>query len=184
MTRWLSDEEQRAWRAYRRLVLLVDAEVARELTRDSGLSMPDYQVLSALSEAEDRRCRLSELAASMQWSASRLSHHVSRMEQRGLVKRAECPSDARGAFVGITEHGFDAIRRAAPDHVASVRRHLIDLLTPEQLATLSQIGETVVGHFGEQPDKAAPATGGGQTVSADPGQSAKDNPLSRSYAST
>jgi DNA-binding MarR family transcriptional regulator len=149
-TGWLTDDEQQAWRAYRRMVLLVDAEIARELTRDSGLSMPDYQVLSALSEAADHQQRLSELAFNMQWSASRLSHHVSRMEQRGLVTRADCDSDARGAFVVLTEQGFDAIKRAAPDHVESVRRHLINLLTREQIASLSEIGETVIGHFGEK----------------------------------
>lgn len=189
MTKWLSDEEQRAWRAYRRMVLLVDAEVARELNRDSGLSMPDYQVLSALSEAADLRCRLSELATNMQWSASRLSHHVSRMEQRGLVRRADCASDARGAFVVVTEQGLDAIRKAAPDHVASVRRHLIDLLTPEQVRALSEIGDAVIGHFSESCQnwaaKAAPDCGGEPDQAADvPGQSAKESPDSRSYAST
>jgi DNA-binding MarR family transcriptional regulator len=189
MTKWLTDDEQRAWRAYRRMVLLVDAEVARELTRDSGLSMPDYQVLSALSEADDQRCRLSELAMNMQWSASRLSHHVSRMEQRGLVRRADCASDARGAFVVVTEQGLNAIRRAAPDHVASVRRHLVDLLTPEQVAALTEIGETVIAHFGETCQRwAAQATADGtdceRQTAAVPGQSAKDSPDSRSYAST
>jgi len=183
MTRWLSDEEQRAWRAYRRMVLLVDAAVARELTRDSGLSMPDYQVLAALSEAEDLRCRLSELAASMQWSASRLSHHVSRMEQRGLVARAECPSDARGAFVVLTDTGFAAIRSAAPDHVASVRRHLIDRLTPAQLTALSEIAEAVSEHFGEQIPKWSPRSPADQLAEV-PGQSANESPVNRSYAST
>jgi DNA-binding MarR family transcriptional regulator len=156
---WLTDDEQQAWRAYRRMVLLVDAEIARELTRDSGLSMPDYQVLSALSEAADHRQRLSELAFNMQWSASRLSHHVSRMEHRGLVTRADCDSDARGAYVVLTSAGFEAIKKAAPDHVASVRRHLIDLLSAEQLAGLTEIGQTVIGHFGEKcPSFAAKTT--------------------------
>ncbi|MGI8760866.1 MAG: MarR family winged helix-turn-helix transcriptional regulator [Jatrophihabitantaceae bacterium] len=148
-TRWLSEAEQQAWRAYRRMVLLVDAQVARELNRDCGLSMPDYQVLAALSEAADHRCRLSELAAGMQWSASRLSHHVSRMEQRGLLTRTGCDEDARGAFVVLTRPGLQAIEDAAPDHVGSVRRHLIDLLSPAQLAALSEIGETVAAHFDE-----------------------------------
>jgi len=94
--------------------------------------------------------RLSELAASMQWSASRLSHHVSRMEQRGLVVRTDCDSDGRGAFVVLTPAGYVAIEQAAPGHVASVRRHLIDLLTPEQLAALTDIGENIIDHFGEQ----------------------------------
>ena len=149
MTRWLTDDEQRAWRAYRRMVLLVDAAVARELTRDSGLSMPDYQVLSTLSEARDHRRRLTDLAVRMQWSPSRLSHHVTRMEQRGLVTRAECTEDLRAAYVVLTQVGWDAIVAAAPDHVASVRAHLIDLLTPSELAALTSIGEKVAAHFGE-----------------------------------
>jgi DNA-binding MarR family transcriptional regulator len=146
---WLSDDEQRAWRAYRRMTLLVDAAVARELTRDSGLSMPDYQVLSALSEAEDHRRRLTELASRMQWSASRLSHHVTRMEQRGLVTRADCTEDLRAAYVVLTDSGWSAIEAAAPDHVESVRAHLIGVLTPEELATITTVGEKVAAHFGE-----------------------------------
>jgi DNA-binding MarR family transcriptional regulator len=149
MANWLSDEEQRAWRAYRRMVLLVDAEVARDLTRDSGLSMPDYQVLTALSEADDHRQRLTELAFGMQWSASRLSHHVSRMEQRGLVTRAECSEDLRAAYVVLSEAGWKAIEAAAPDHVASVRKHLIDLLTPAEQRQLTTVAEKVIAHFGE-----------------------------------
>ncbi|MCW2494171.1 MarR family winged helix-turn-helix transcriptional regulator [Jatrophihabitans sp.] len=150
MANWLSDDEQRAWRAYRRMVLLVDAEIARDLTRDTGMSMPDYQVLTALSEADGHRRRLTELAAGMQWSASRLSHHVSRMEQRGLVTRAECSEDLRAAYVVLTDDGWSALVAAAPDHVASVRNHLIDLLTPEEHAMLTRIGEKVVSHFGEE----------------------------------
>jgi DNA-binding MarR family transcriptional regulator len=165
---WLSDEEQRAWRAYRRMVLLVDSAIARELSRDSGLSMPDYLVLSALSEAVDQRRRLTELATSMQWSPSRLSHHVTRMEQRGLVTRADCTEDLRAAYVVLTEAGWDAIRAAAPDHVETVREHLIDLLEPADLAALTSIGEKVAKHFGEQ------------CVDYAPGQSENRSPVSNS----
>lgn len=157
MHRWLTDDEQRAWRAYRRVVLLVDSAIARDLNRDSGLSMPDYLVLSTLSEADDHRRRLTNLAARMQWSASRLSHHVTRMEQRGLVQRAGCSSDLRGAYIVLTDSGFAAIRAAAPDHVESVRAHLIDLLSPAELAALVSIGAKVAGHFGEQCTAAAEA---------------------------
>jgi DNA-binding MarR family transcriptional regulator len=111
--------------------------------------MPDYQVLSTLSEAEDHRRRLTELAFRMQWSASRLSHHVTRMEQRGLVTRAECSDDLRVAYVVLTDAGWEAIKAAAPDHVASVRRHLIDLLSPAELDAMTSIGEKVAVHFGE-----------------------------------
>ncbi|MGH8960354.1 MAG: MarR family winged helix-turn-helix transcriptional regulator [Jatrophihabitantaceae bacterium] len=184
-TGWLTDEQQQAWRAYRRMVLLVDAQIARELTRDSGLSMPDYQVLSALSEDAEHQQRLSELAVNMQWSASRLSHHVSRMEQRGLVHRAGCDSDARGAFVLLTGPGLDAIKAAAPDHVESVRRHLINLLTPEQITALAEIGQTVIAPFGERcPGPIGRPADGQPGRPAQPGQSAKRSPDSRSYAST
>jgi DNA-binding MarR family transcriptional regulator len=158
MAQWLDDEEQRAWRAYRRMVLLVDGAIARELTRDSGLSMPDYMVLSTLSEAHDHRRRLTELAARMQWSPSRLSHHVTRMEQRGLVTRADCTEDLRAAYVELTEDGWSAVKAAAADHVTSVRQHLIDLLTSQEIAAMTSIGERVITHFGENcldyPDQA------------------------------
>lgn len=148
--RWLSDEEQLAWRAYRRMVLLADSAIARDLSRDSGLSMPDYLVLSSLSESPSHSHRLTELAARMQWSPSRLSHHVSRMQQRGLVERTDCADDLRGAVIVLTDAGWEAIRAAAPDHVASVRRHLIDRLSAEDLRALTRIGETVARGFGEQ----------------------------------
>jgi DNA-binding MarR family transcriptional regulator len=139
----------RAWLGYRRMHLLLNAQVNRDLTRDSGLSEPDYDVLSNLSAAPDRRRRLSELAARMLWSQSRLSHHVTRMEQRGLVLRDECESDGRGSVVVLTEDGLRTLHAAAPKHVTSVRRHIIDLLSPEQIEALADISETVVAHLGE-----------------------------------
>ena len=149
VAQWLNTDEQRAWRAYRRMVLLADSAIARDLARDSGLSMPDYLVLSSLSESVGHRRRLTELAIRMQWSPSRLSHHVTRMEQRGLVTREECTEDLRAAYVVLTETGWDAIRAAAPGHVSSVRTHLVDLLDAEDIAALTAIGEKVASHFGE-----------------------------------
>jgi DNA-binding MarR family transcriptional regulator len=148
---WLDDAEDRAWRGYRRLRTLLDAQVLRDLARESGLSGPDYDVLSNLSEAEGRRARLGELAAHMAWSRSRLSHHITRMEQRGLVTREDCADDGRGAFVVLTEAGFAAIEAAAPGHVASVRRHFIDQLSRRQLEALAEISETVVGRLAGNP---------------------------------
>lgn len=149
MTHWLTGDQQRAWRAYRRMSLLLDAAVARDLAQDSGLSMPDYLVLSTLSESEGHRRRLTELATRMQWSPSRLSHHVTRMEQRGLVTRADCSEDLRAAYVVLTDVGWDTLRAAAPGHVESVRTHLIGLLDDHDLAALTTIGEKVAAHFGE-----------------------------------
>jgi DNA-binding MarR family transcriptional regulator len=159
------------------MTLLLDAAVARELARESGLSMPDYLVLSTLSESTGHRRRLTELATRMQWSPSRLSHHVTRMEQRGLVTRAECSEDLRAAYVVLTDFGWDTLRAAAPGHVESVRSHLIDLLDGDDLAALTTIGEKVAKHFGEGCiDAPATVPAEGQSES----QSAKASPVSRS----
>jgi DNA-binding MarR family transcriptional regulator len=137
----------KAWRGYRRMRVLLDLQIARDLGRDAGLSDADYNVLSTLSETANHRARLVELVAHMSWSKSRLSHHISRMQQRGLVIREECESDGRGAIVVLTAAGLAAIRKAAPDHVASVRRHFIDLLTPAQISALDDIASIVVDHL-------------------------------------
>lgn len=147
--RWLTPAEERAWRAYRRMRARLDLQLARDLANDSGLSEADYDVLSTVSETPERRMRLKDLASSMLWSSSRLSHHVARMQERGLVVREECASDGRGAVVALTPEGWRTIRAAAPGHVESVRRHLIDLLSPQDIDTLGEIGETVVNHLNE-----------------------------------
>lgn len=147
--RWLTDAEYRAWIGYRRMRARLDLQLARDLARESGLSEPDYDVLSTVSETPEQRMRLGELAAWMLWSKSRLSHHITRMQQRGLVVRQECGSDGRGTFVALTEQGLQAIRSAAPGHVASVRRHFIDLLTPDQIETLTAVAQTVLTHLGD-----------------------------------
>jgi DNA-binding MarR family transcriptional regulator len=126
---------------------LVRSQIARDLLADSGLSDPDYMVLVHLSEADGRRIRLTDLAARLNWSKSRLSHQLDRMQARGLVRREECPSDARGTFAVLAAGGLAEIERAAPKHVASVRRHLIDVLDTDQLGQLTAIAERVVGHL-------------------------------------
>lgn len=147
--RWLNESEDRAWRGYRRMRSLLDLQIVRDLARDSDLSDADYDVLSNLSETSDHRRRLTEIAARMLWTKSRLSHHLTRMQQRGLVAKEDCASDGRGAYVVLTEEGRRAIEEAAPDHVESVRTHLIDLLTPEQINVLGDIAETVVTHLSD-----------------------------------
>jgi DNA-binding MarR family transcriptional regulator len=157
--RWLDDAEARAWRGYMRMRTLLNAEIVRDLAREAGLSGPDYDVLSNLSEAEGRRARLRDLAARMAWSTSRLSHHITRMERRGLVRREDYPGDARGAVVVLTEEGLRTIVEVAPGHVASVRRHFIDLLSREQLEALAEIAQTVLRHMrdrGADPPTRAP----------------------------
>src|SRR3954471_12127182 len=131
--RWLDDAEFRAWIGYRRMRGLLDLRIGRDLADDSGLSEPDYDVLSNLNDPEGPSKRLSVLAAHMLWSKSRLSHHITRMERRGLVVREECADDGRGAVVTLTPEGRRTLERAAPAHVESVRRHFIDLLTEEEI---------------------------------------------------
>ncbi len=146
-TRWLDPAEERAWRGYRRMFLLLNARVARDLAADAGLSEADYDVLSSVSEADGQQERLTTLAAGMLWSQSRLSHHIARMQRRGLVTRVGVESDGRGSMVALTDAGRRAIEAAAPGHVAAVRAHLIDRLSPAQIKALGDIAETVVGHL-------------------------------------
>lgn len=156
--RWLSQEQEAAWRAYRRMRALLDLQITRDLAADSGLSDADYDVLSGLSEVEDHRWRLKDLAGRMLWSESRLSHHISRMEDRGLVARLPAEGDRRGTVIALTDEGWHVLVEAAPHHVESVRRHLIDLLTDEQIRTLGRIAETVVDHLSAIDEGAGPET--------------------------
>ncbi|MFJ3965433.1 MarR family winged helix-turn-helix transcriptional regulator [Streptomyces sp. NPDC090036] len=146
--RWLTESEQDAWYAWRRMFPLVNAEIARDLNQDSGLSEADYDVLSVLGSTDGHRMRISALAELMRWSRSRLSHQLTRMEQRGIVRREEVASDGRGAQVVLTTAGITMITQAAPLHVESVRRHLIDVLTPQQLRTLAEVGEVLRERLG------------------------------------
>jgi DNA-binding MarR family transcriptional regulator len=136
MSQWLTDEEQRAWRGLVQMTSRLDARLNRELQQSSGLSLADYDVLVLLTEAPDGRLRMFQLVDDLQWEQSRLSHHIARMQRRGLVAREECTTDKRGAFVVLTDAGRDAIEKAAPGHVATVRRLVFDGLSEEQVAML------------------------------------------------
>lgn len=133
---WLNADEQAAWRAYLRLAKMLMRQLDRDL-HPFGLSTSDYEILVELSEAPGRQLRMTELADRTAQSRSRLSHQVSRMESRDLVRREDCAGDKRGTFAVITPHGIATIERVAPSHVASVRRHFIDHLSPDQLAALT-----------------------------------------------
>lgn len=131
-TRWLSEEEQRAWRTHLDVNRLLTYQLEREL-QPFGLTMNDYEILVNLSETEDHRMRMSDLAAVTLQSKSRLSHQITRMENAGLVRRESCESDRRGLFAVLTERGWSTMREVAPHHVDSVRRHFIDRMSREDL---------------------------------------------------
>ncbi len=144
---WLSAAEQQAWRAWIAASLLLHERLGREMQEQHGLSFADYEILVQLSEHPDRRMRMSELAERTLSSRSRLTHQVARMEQAGLVTRQRCDDDKRGTYAALTDHGWHAIVAAAPDHVASVRRHLIDPLGARRFADLGQISGVIVEHL-------------------------------------
>jgi DNA-binding MarR family transcriptional regulator len=144
MTRWLSKDEQHAWRGLLQMTAQLDAQVNRQLQDASGLSKADYYVLAPLSEAPDGRLRLFEVAQALHWEQSRLSHHLARMQKRGLVEREECLSDRRGAFVVLTDVGRAAIETAAPAHVEAVRQLMFDGLTRDQVRALAEISDQVL----------------------------------------
>jgi DNA-binding MarR family transcriptional regulator len=137
---WLNADEERAWRAFRRIMVAVQTGTARDLAA-IGLSEPDYEVLSTLSERPGHTSTLRDQADKMGWSRSRLSRHATRMETRGLLRRAPDPTDGRGCLLVLTAQGLDVLQNAAPAHVESVRRHFIDPLTPADLAVLPQIAQ-------------------------------------------
>lgn len=139
---WLTPDEERAWRAFRRVMVAVQAGTARDLAA-LGLSEADYEVLSTLSERPGHTSTLHEQADKMGWSRSRLSRHATRMEARGLLRRSPDPADGRGCFLVLTDLGLATLGDAAPAHVASVRRHFIDRLTPEDLAALEHLARRV-----------------------------------------
>ena len=141
-TRWLTPEEERAWRAYRRMVTAVQVRTAQDLA-EHGLSEPDYEVLSTLSERPGGASPLHGQAAKMGWSRSRLSRHATRMESRGLLRREPDPADGRGCILVLTAQGLQTLEDAAPAHLASVRRHFVDHLAPEDLAALEAIAAKV-----------------------------------------
>ena len=150
-TRWLTEHEQAAWRAYQRLRHQLDARLRADLVRTSGMSDADYAVLVHVSEAPGERVRARDLAEALAWEKSRLSHQISRMEKRGMVERADCPTDARGSFVVLTAQGREAITAAAPLHVDAVRRYLIDGLSPTQLDALVEIADIVEARLADDP---------------------------------
>ena len=146
---WLTPDEQRAWRTYLRMSALLPAHLGRQLQRDSGLSLPEYEVLVQLSEAPEHRLRPYQLCKALSWEQSRLSHQLSRMERRGLVAREGCQDDGRGAFVTLREAGTTAIESAAPGHVATVREAIFGRLTDDERACFEKACAAILGALAE-----------------------------------
>lgn len=141
---WLNDDEQAAWRRLVAVVELLPGVLDSQLRGDAELTHFEYSVLAMLSEAPQRTLRMTALAAQTSATLPRLSHVVQRLEGRGLVERFPCPQDGRATNARLTPNGWRKVRGAAPGHVAQVRRHVIDALTPEQVTQLTAITDAIL----------------------------------------
>ncbi|MEU9330815.1 MarR family transcriptional regulator [Streptomyces canus] len=136
-------EELRIWRDFIETTEALRSELASRLQSESSLSPGDYAVLLALREADGRRLRPSRLASRIGWQRSRLSHHLRRMERRGLIGRASCATDSRGAEAVLTDEGAEAFRRASLPHLRAVRELFVAPLARDQLAAAEQLATTL-----------------------------------------
>ncbi|MET9075483.1 MarR family transcriptional regulator [Streptomyces sp. NPDC004232] len=156
-TRWLSPEEQRAWRAYMAATHLLEDAMDRQLQQDAGMPHLFYSVLANLSEAPERRLRMTDLAETVKITRSRLTYAVTRLERDGLVRREDCRWDRRSSIAVLTDEGMAVLERAAPGHVETVRSTLFDRLTSAQVGQLEEIFTSVAR--GLQDEDAEAGTG-------------------------
>lgn len=136
-TQWLSDEQQEVWRAFLAAIAVIDDRLDAAL-RPYGLDLGEYEILVKLSEAPERRLRMSELALAVRQSRSRLTHTVARMEKKELITRSNCPEDKRGVIATLTRRGFALLETAAPVHVRSVRECFVDVVSPRDFEALGR----------------------------------------------
>jgi DNA-binding MarR family transcriptional regulator len=142
-TRWLTAEEQQTWRTFINACRRLFSEMDGHLQHVSGIPHAYYEILVRLSEAPGRELRMTQLADASTSSKSRLSHAVSRLEERGWIQRTACPTDRRGQVARLTDDGFAALAAAAPGHVEQVRAMVFDLLSPEQVRQLGEISAAI-----------------------------------------
>lgn len=143
-TRWLNPDESETWRAFMAACQAFFAAIDAQLQRDSQMPLAYYEILVRLEAAPDRTMRMTQLAEAAAASKSRISHAVARLEERGWVRRMDCPTDRRGQNAVLTDDGYAALAEAAPGHVEQVRRSLFDALTPEQVKQLRAIAEAMI----------------------------------------
>jgi len=143
-TSQVSPDEWEVWRSLRAMRRQLDLELEHQLQRDADISGADYGVLLSLFESPEKQLRAGELALELGWEKSRVSHQVSRMEKRGLVKRVLCDTDARGTWVALTPDGSRSVLAATRGHAATLRRHFFDTLSPDELAVLKSASDRVV----------------------------------------
>jgi DNA-binding MarR family transcriptional regulator len=157
----MTPRELAIWRSLIDTTAELRRALGAHLLQESSLSPADYQVLLALNEADGRRLRSSELAATIDWERSRLSHHLGRMERRGLIRRDDCATDSRGAEVSLTGDGAGMFRGATGPHMRAIKKHFADALTPEQFEALADILRALQNHL--HPERTAARAGDGDS---------------------
>jgi DNA-binding MarR family transcriptional regulator len=140
----LSEQQKDVWRTFFVMRRQLDLTLERRLQSEAGISGADYEILVALSEADDERLRTGQLADIIGWEKSRVSHQIARMEQRGLVSRRECGDDARGVWVTIEPDGRRAVLDSLRDRATALQEHFVDVLEREDLDTLHRISVRVL----------------------------------------
>jgi DNA-binding MarR family transcriptional regulator len=140
----ISDPEWDVWRTFYAMRRQLDHALEQQLQRDAGISRPDFEILLSLFEATDRQLRANALVERLGWEKSRVSHQVTRMERRGLVKRRECDSDLRGTWIQLTTEGSRAVLGSMRDHAATIRRYFFDVLSTDEIAALSSASHRVL----------------------------------------
>ncbi|MDO5740645.1 MAG: MarR family winged helix-turn-helix transcriptional regulator [Ornithinimicrobium sp.] len=148
---WLTEAEQQVWRRWLRVQTELPSALGRALSKDSQLSLQDYETIVRLAETDGERLRISVLAEQMHWERSRLSHHLRRMESRGLIVKEECITDGRGSYVRLTAAGRSAQAEAAPGHVRAVREYFLDGIDEADLAALGRVLSVVLERTAEGP---------------------------------
>jgi DNA-binding MarR family transcriptional regulator len=172
--RWLSAEEEAAWRAFSGATHKLRGALESQLERDSDLSYLEYHAMAMLSEPPDHTRRMSELAALTNASLSRLSHLVKRMEKRGFIRREPDPTDGRYTNAILTPKGHKKLVASAPAHVEAVRSLVVDPLTPSELRQLRDLSERILARIDDQA-----VTVSGHTESARQEETARERTAAR-----
>ena len=145
--RWLDDAQQHSWRALMMGMTLLMERLDDDLRREFGMSLTEYEVMVRLSERPGRAMRMAQLADAMAHSRSRVTHTVARMEAAGFITRGTTPEDGRGVVATMTTQGYDLLVKAAPCHVESVRRNLVDLVSEDDFAAVGRVFDSVADHL-------------------------------------
>lgn len=144
----LSEGEREVWRAFYAMRRTLDRALDLQLLRDSQISASEYEILLAINDAPDGRLRVKEIAGTIGWEKSRVSHLIARMEKRDLIMRATCETDARGFWISLTADGRRAVLGAMGGHAAAVRRYFFDVLHPEEINGLKSLSSRVIDAIG------------------------------------